>query len=589
MDLKQIIYGKYESFFYSTGGEVINQKTCELLGYQEGKPVLRNKTASEASKPPTNLSINKISSKQTLKVETDSKTGEKYINLNGKKLRMVAEPQLSSHFKQNPRMVKASPGSSCGDKKPVKIKIIGSLPSILHGLVKKDTSQYTVIADSSNPSVNKTDNVQITQTVINTQLKIPSAGKAITRNTAGGSTVDDLVKNSACLAGVNLNQDNDRCLKHKPNIIIYGDGFLKSPNGVLKMNPLDLSKVNRPDCVKAEVKKVDHSSQTSVETVDKTVQTDEDDLLEVLDIAFLDFLSSNKPTVLPIETMTPKVPPAVFAPVQPPPAHSEKFKMFFQDLRSAMVPNANGNRPIHEGVLNNDISFVKRSCSILKALQTSVDVFNHGDLTALQLAVLHDSHPLIVKTLLEHGARLEVVDSEGNNIIHLAIESKRTDILDIILRFADERKFNLDDFNAEGLTPLMMCCCNDLVQCADLLLKYDADVNVRDRKSGRTALFHAAENYNFKMVQLLLNYNADTKIKNFFGTSPHDAMYEVDEIPENIKSAILGKTSKRKAMEEPKVLKIRKVEENTNKLKTYARFKKIDNYEVPYSFPAKAK
>lgn len=91
------------------------------------------------------------------------------------------------------------------------------------------------------------------------------------------------------------------------------------------------------------------------------------------------------------------------------------------------------------------------------------------------------------------------------------------------------------------------------------------------------------------MVQLLLNYNADTKIKNFFGTSPHDAMYEVDEIPENIKSAILGKTSKRKAAEEPKVLKIRKVEENANKLKTYARFKKIDNYEVPYGFPAKTK
>lgn len=160
-----------------------------------------------------------------------------------------------------------------------------------------------------------------------------------------------------------------------------------------------------------------------------------------------------------------------------------------------------------------------------------------------------------------------------------------------------------------GLTPLMMCCCNDLIQCADLLLKYDADVNVRDRKSGRTALFHAAENHNCKripsqilskhvseffmflveMVQLLLNYNADTKIKNFFGTSPHDAMYEVDEIPEQIKSAILGKSSKRKNVEEPKILKVRRVEDNMKQLKTYARFKKIDSYEFPANFETKAK
>lgn len=92
-----------------------------------------------------------------------------------------------------------------------------------------------------------------------------------------------------------------------------------------------------------------------------------------------------------------------------------------------------------------------------------------------------------------------------------------------------------------------------------------------------------------EMVQLLLNYNADTKIKNFFGTSPHDAMYEVDEIPEQIKSAILGKSSKRKNVEEPKILKVRRVEDNMKQLKTYARFKKIDSYEFPANFETKAK
>lgn len=75
--------------------------------------------------------------------------------------------------------------------------------------------------------------------------------------------------------------------------------------------------------------------------------------------------------------------------------------------------------------------------------------------SALQLAILNDSDPQIVKILLAHGANLDVMDPEGNNIIHLTIECKRTKMLDILLRCADERKFNLDDFNAEGSLTLM--------------------------------------------------------------------------------------------------------------------------------------
>lgn len=82
------------------------------------------------------------------------------------------------------------------------------------------------------------------------------------------------------------------------------------------------------------------------------------------------------------------------------------------------------------------------------------------------------------------------------------------------------------------------------------------------------------------MVQLLLSHNADTKIKNFFGTSPHDAMYEIEDMSDAIKSAILGKTGKRKIVDDPKPIKIRRVEESMKKLKTYARLKKIEQATV---------
>lgn len=46
------------------------------------------------------------------------------------------------------------------------------------------------------------------------------------------------------------------------------------------------------------------------------------------------------------------------------------------------------------------------------------------------------------------------------------------------------------------------------------------------------------------MVLLLLDYKADTKIRNFFGTTVHDAMFELDNIPKEIKYPILGKDLK---------------------------------------------
>lgn len=42
-----------------------------------------------------------------------------------------------------------------------------------------------------------------------------------------------------------------------------------------------------------------------------------------------------------------------------------------------------------------------------------------------------------------------------------------------------------------------------------------------------------------------MEHKADTKIRNFFGTSPHDAMFEVDEIPMKIKYCILGRDHQR--------------------------------------------
>ncbi|KAJ8917354.1 hypothetical protein NQ315_002376 [Exocentrus adspersus] len=585
MDLRKIIRGEYESLFYcnTTDGGVTNQKTCELLGFKEGIPVLSDPGIKQEMPSPSKT----LSPARTLTVEVNRKTMEKYVNLNGKKLRMVPESELPIRFKQGAQLLKM-PGVGGKTANPTAWKVVkmvkvigGNVPLMFNALVKKDASQIT------DTSVNKSDNgnnIQLShETLIRdskpTLIKIPSAG---TGGGANGGVVGSscvVVKGSLPQTGVNhgaiSTSDGGG-----------GGGVSHCPNSIIKMNPLDLSKVSKVETIKREVTKADKSVETNTpRTVERSSQTVEEDLLmSGLNTDFWNFFSSDTPM-------------AVVSPADPLPTsgRDENVLNFFRDVKCSLNPDNNGNMLIHIGVLRNDIHLVKKSCTILKLLKRSVDIPNHGDFTALQLAILNDCSPQIVKTLLDHGAGLEVEDSEGNNILHLAVENKRTEVLDILLRFADQPNFNLDNFNAEGLTPLMICCCYNLLQCADLFIKYDADVNVRDRKSGRTALFHAAENYNFEMVKLLLNNNADTKIKNFFGTSPHDAMYEVDDVPDCIKNAILGKSSKRKNVEEVKpVNKVRRTDETTirirmgegiSKLKTYARPRKIESCELRTFFP----
>ncbi|RZC38261.1 Ankyrin repeat domain containing protein [Asbolus verrucosus] len=182
--------------------------------------------------------------------------------------------------------------------------------------------------------------------------------------------------------------------------------------------------------------------------------------------------------------------------------------------------------------------------------------------TPLHLAIQYDVSVDIVKILLHHGADLSIADTEGNTAIHLAIEHRRSALLKVLVTCASERGFNFDVFNYEGFTPLILACLNRSYHDAKLLLQHKADPNLKDMKSGRTALFHAAESFDGKyregvsfqglklcfavgLVELLMEYKADTKIRNFFGTSAHDAMFEVEDMPLKIKFCILGRDHQR--------------------------------------------
>lgn len=77
------------------------------------------------------------------------------------------------------------------------------------------------------------------------------------------------------------------------------------------------------------------------------------------------------------------------------------------------------------------------------------------------------------------------------------------------------------------------------------------------------------------MVELLVQYKADTRIRNFFGTSPHDAMFEMEDIPAKIKSSIFGRENQRGKKKAGPVSVI-----PDKRLKTTAVLKKISESDL---------
>lgn len=103
--------------------------------------------------------------------------------------------------------------------------------------------------------------------------------------------------------------------------------------------------------------------------------------------------------------------------------------------------------------------------------------------------------------LLKCKSSLEPQDQDGNSVIHLATMNNDVDVLNKLLQFAKQSNYNINNFNFEGLTPLMVAILNEKLEDIQALLKYGADPNIQDQKSGRTSLFHAIEMNNGKPIK----------------------------------------------------------------------------------------
>ncbi|CAL1532046.1 unnamed protein product [Lymnaea stagnalis] len=112
------------------------------------------------------------------------------------------------------------------------------------------------------------------------------------------------------------------------------------------------------------------------------------------------------------------------------------------------------------------------------------------------------------------GQSLEVTKSEGPRLdsvtqIHASAVNGEKQTL---LRLIAASNGDLDVGDQFGRSPLMYCVLVDRLECAEILIKAGAQVNLKD-KGGRTALHWAAHKGNLRLMKLLLSRGADCREK----------------------------------------------------------------------------
>lgn len=190
-------------------------------------------------------------------------------------------------------------------------------------------------------------------------------------------------------------------------------------------------------------------------------------------------------------------------------------------------------------------------------LENGVDINTKviGGVTAL-----HSAYKLRMESLeylLEKGADITAIDSIGNTVLHTAVWSQRDEI---VLKLI-ENGVDVNAVNHNGATALVNACnrdsldviqvlldngatlevgeCNGEDGCitaprsplcvavnmgktdfVDLLLNYNAEVNMKDPNFGRTPLHTAAIRGNLDILNMLIDKGAEINAKDCFNKTP---------------------------------------------------------------------
>lgn len=178
--------------------------------------------------------------------------------------------------------------------------------------------------------------------------------------------------------------------------------------------------------------------------------------------------------------------------------------------------------------------------NVLKLLSMGANVnmnVNNNE-TPLFLAI-GGSHLSTVKLLLKQGADANI----ENTCLHEAVKNNQI----AIMRELIKNGVKVNARNIRNETPLFRAIQNSLRSAVDLLLSYNADVNIAEIEKRKTCLILATEKEEWTIAEELLKKGADVNVEDETGNSPlFNAAYNynlqlVDTLKE--RGAIFNKTN----------------------------------------------
>ncbi|OKL59576.1 hypothetical protein UA08_05228 [Talaromyces atroroseus] len=174
--------------------------------------------------------------------------------------------------------------------------------------------------------------------------------------------------------------------------------------------------------------------------------------------------------------------------------------------RTALHNYFNSDRPMLNNGGRNALHFLDLLSS--KTSKLDVDAQDNDGVTALHISA--SCSELDVDKLLSAGANSSVVAKNGDNILHMACESGKSNIVTLLLeRIGDSLK---DQVNKLKRTPLHIACRHGVVESVYCLLRSGLNIHAKDYK-GRTPLHACAEFAIEQRLNFVLEYSDNDKIK----------------------------------------------------------------------------
>ena len=208
------------------------------------------------------------------------------------------------------------------------------------------------------------------------------------------------------------------------------------------------------------------------------------------------------------------------------------------DVRAA---NAYGATPMGEAARNGDTALI----DLLLKAGASPESPNAEGQTAL-MAVARTGNVEAARRLLKAGARLDAREHWGGQtaLIWAAAQQQPEMIAFLLSKGAEvdarstvrdwQRRVTAEgrpkDMNRGGMTPLLYAAREGCVDCARVLLKGKADINLAD-PDGVTPLILALMNGHWDMARLLIEAGADVNLWDFWGQTPLYMAVDMNVLP----------------------------------------------------------